>query len=375
MSERPPPSQIATYSSPNPTPAQTVLVLGAGPVGLAVCSQLVQQAREAGLSVRVVVVSQPPSAGRGITPVTAAHPRAAAYLQPFQIKGADDQVADWFRRTLAATANPDSAGGNGEATEIFVDNVHNHEQGWRPSWARAVSTGELTGASIPEPWTAGFRWETYAINPHQRHAELGQLAWASGVHWHTTLVRTYADVVALADHFAVDLVVDALGVSSGLIFQDPYMGAAIGHLWVTPNFLRDRRVVMADDDLKYVISGPRSIFIGGTYIDIDLHQLDSADLRLHPDIADSLDLALELLRPDLLDAFQRAGVTFDHSVGIRPTRSTGPRLEAVENYDDLPTVVHATGLGGSGWTLYWGMAHDAAKLIVNTLANRNTDAG
>lgn len=50
------------------------------------------------------------------------------------------------------------------------------------------------------------------------------------------------------------------------------------------------------------------------------------------------------------------------TVCTRPFRPAGPRLEAV-SYDGKK-VVHNYGHGGSGWSLSWGCADEAAKLAL-----------
>jgi len=54
----------------------------------------------------------------------------------------------------------------------------------------------------------------------------------------------------------------------------------IGHLLTLPNVFGDRRTVMDDDGIRYVICGPRTIFIGGTYIEVDLEDVPYVDLNI-----------------------------------------------------------------------------------------------
>ena len=62
-------------------------------------------------------------------------------------------------------------------------------------------------------------------------------------------------------------------------------------------------------------------------------------------------------------ALMRASVDriVDITVGIRPFRARGPRLEAERRFDK--TLVHHYGHGGSGWSLSWGSAQRALALM------------
>jgi D-amino-acid oxidase len=67
-----------------------------------------------------------------------------------------------------------------------------------------------------------------------------------------------------------------------------------------------------------------------------------------------------VIEPALRDAS-----VLGHRVGLRPARSR-VRLEA-ERSGNL-TIVHNYGHGGSGVTLSWGCAEDAAELALAALA-------
>jgi glycine/D-amino acid oxidase-like deaminating enzyme len=210
------------------------------------------------------------------------------------------------------------------------------------------------------------------FDPTVRHGELERAAWAHGIELCEISIESVLDVRLLARRFKADVVIDALGISSGIVFGDRLISGRIGHLLLFPNIWGDRRVRMVDEDLKYVISGPRYIFIGGTYIELDLELLPEADLRLFPEYEDHLFEALEQLRPDLYRRMMRNRSAFQHQVGIRPYRKEGPRLEW-EDVDGVPPVLHVTGLGGSGWSLYWGITRDAAGMVMDVLSHERDD--
>lgn len=72
--------------------------------------------------------------------------------------------------------------------------------------------------------------------------------------------------------------------------------------------------------------------------------------------------ALDFASPRL-PATMRASVDriIDITVGIRPFRAQGPRIEAERRFGK--TVVHHYGHGGSGWSLSWGSAQRALALV------------
>jgi len=172
-----------------------------------------------------------------------------------------------------------------------------------------------------------------------------------------------SDIRDEAARAGAHFVIDALGVSSGLLFEDKRLMRKIGHLLTLPNVFGDRRTVMDDDGIRYVICGPRTIFIGGTYIEVDLEDVPYVDLNIPAGFKDHALSALRDLRPDLSQYIRLSDLL--HQVGIRPYRSA-VRVR-FEDVDGLPPVLHISGLGGSRWSICHGTAITAADEIAARL--------
>lgn len=56
--------------------------------------------------------------------------------------------------------------------------------------------------------------------------------------------------------------------------------------------------------------------------------------------------------------------------GLRPARTSGVRVAAEGGEEGSAVIVHNYGHGGSGWTLFWGTAHDAMRLAAHRLSGR-----
>jgi glycine/D-amino acid oxidase-like deaminating enzyme len=334
-----------------------VLVLGAGPIGTGVAVSLLEYP----VNAQVVLVDEPWGEETS-WPLTRAYPAAAGYGQPFRATGLD---ISWWKRTrkemlLCADRNS-SCVQRVKVEWVHSRTRHDGEPDWayRPDWAQAVATENLHPLDVPSGRTAGFTWDSFVLDPVERHAELLGRAVSLGARIVKQRLRRKADVFRLARHHHADVIVDALGLGSRIIFEDDRIAGRTGHLLVAPNLTGDRRVVMDDDGLAYVISGPRFTYIGGTYIDIEASLLAEADLRLHDEDREHLLRALAELRPDLI--LDKDGL--QHQVGIRPVRVGGARLEQ-EEIAGLPPVIHATGFGGSGWSVFVGVANDVADMII-----------
>jgi D-amino-acid oxidase len=103
----------------------------------------------------------------------------------------------------------------------------------------------------------------------------------------------------------------------------------------------------------YMIPRGDTIVVGGTYLEGD------EEPNMRPSEGERLLESAAILGIDT-EASKPKGVW----VGFRPFRST-TRCEIDREYssDDL-TLVHSYGTGGSGWTVYSGIAKDAIKLVL-----------
>lgn len=90
----------------------------------------------------------------------------------------------------------------------------------------------------------------------------------------------------------------------------------------------------------------------------DLFAAGAAALALPSLPARALDFA-----PPRAPAAMRVSVDriIDITVGIRPFRAQGPRIEAERRFGK--TLIHHYGHGGSGWSLSWGSAQRALALV------------
>ena len=106
----------------------------------------------------------------------------------------------------------------------------------------------------------------------------------------------------------------------------------------------------SDTDPCYMIPRGNIIAIGGTYLEGD----NTTDIR-------------EAERENIVHNAQSMGIDIQKSkpvsewVGFRPYRPTS-RLE-LEQIKNGVKVVHSYGYGGSGWTVFAGVARDAASLM------------
>jgi hypothetical protein len=337
--------------------SRSITILGGGPVGLQIGLTLRQ--RDSRSNITIVTEDHP---HQGSQPATAAWPAAAGYAQPFHA-AEDPRMVAWWHETYSYLS---AIGDERLVSPVSVDYFHREQHGYRPWWSNTLRCVELEAPSHANGCTAGFQWDSYVIDALAFHNYMNRQVRSAGIEIRSGHIANFADVDAVAANTRADVVVDALGISSGSVFGDEHFSGRIGHLMAWPNIPGDRKVSMIEEDTMYVISGPSRIVAGGTYDPCgpEPAELQAAfDQPLDPKVEERLWSALYALRPDLIAILADSPPT--HIVGVRPFRSLGPRVE-IERRDQL-SIVHAGGLGGSGWSVFVGVANTAADLVHSEL--------
>jgi D-amino-acid oxidase len=147
-----------------------------------------------------------------------------------------------------------------------------------------------------------------------------------------------------------DLVINCSGIGAKSLVRDVDLEPHRGQVAIVPEIDNLFCAIVCDDPpLMYAIPRTNDCVFGGT------NEL-SDDLAVDPDstsrIVAECSRVLNIDDPHVLA----------ERVGLRPYRKSGVRLEC-ERLSDNRMVVHNYGHGGSGFTLSWGCAENAFKIV------------
>ncbi len=219
----------------------------------------------------------------------------------------------------------------------------------------------------------GLPWQMSRLGPERlRDASPDELprGYASGHVIRVPLMQTGAYLQRLMDRFRDlggsiararlerledargDAVFNCSGLGSRLLANDTLMAPVSGHI-VKVRPVREVRCFMDENGpggVTYVFPRPDVCVLGGTAV------IGDESLAVIPEVADSILERTLALEPSLSGA-----EVVERYVCLRPWRPE-VRLEAGLLADGRK-VVHDYGHGGSGWTLAWGCAHEAASLL------------
>lgn len=335
-----------------------VTVIGAGVIGLTTAICLA----EAGASV-AVHAAEPPGQ------TTSA---AAGALWGPHLVGADERIARWAAVTLDVLRELSGADSAVAAGAVAAGAV---AAGAHPSvhLAKGIAAARAANSKPPEfaadpahlsacafsEIPAGYQsaWRLsaplvsmpeYLDYLHKRYLQAG------GQPVVLTCYPTLADAVRAVGS---RVLVNSSGSGAHGLVPDPEVTPVRGQVVVARNRgVTDFFVGTGPDeaDLTYFFPHGDRVVMGGT----EQH----GNWSREPDqrTAARIIAACAAVEPALAEA----GV-LEHRVGLRPFRPR-VRLEA-ESTGDGPTIVHNYGHGGSGVTLSWGCAQDAAGLALGAL--------
>ena len=312
-----------------------IVVIGCGVIGLSTAIGL----REAGLDARIVAAAPPEETTSSV---------AAAIWYPYKAYPEGD-VLRWGAYTF----------------NVF------EKLAARPKTGVRMREGlELHRRPVPEPWWSGAvpgvrRCEPHELPPGYRdgHAFVvpviempvylryltDRFAAAGG----TVERRTLGAPDDLAHEARV--VVNCAGLGSRDLVGDRSVSPIRGQIVRVRNPGLDRFLLDEDDPegVTYVVPRSKDCVLGGTAVE------DAWQTEPDPDAASGILRRCAALEPRLADA-----KVLEHRVGLRPGR---PEVR-LERDDGGPVpVVHNYGHGGSGVTLSWGCAAEAASLAEEAL--------
>lgn len=329
-----------------------IVIVGAGVIGLTTATRLLE------LGAQVVLVTDE------ALPARTSSVAAAVWYPTGMTPG--PRVTAWAAETYAELARQAADGVPGVVMgpcRMYVP-AGGEELPW---WAAAVpglrrlgagegaGTGTVTGtgtgtgaAAGTAAWTHGWAFDAPTVEMPRYLAWLAKrFQQAGGVLLHRR-INDLAEAAAWAP-----LVVNAAGLWAGSLCGDGTMSPVRGQLVLVanPGLRTSLRVQDHPDGYTYVHPRGADVVLGGTF------DVGRWDLAPDPGTAAAVLRRCTALEPRLTGARVLA-----HRVGLRPHRPAGVRLERDDRLLPGTRVVHNYGHGGSGVTLSWGCAKEAAGL-------------
>jgi D-amino-acid oxidase len=315
---------------------EDVVVIGCGVSGLSTAGLL----REWGLSVRILTAAMPPETTSSV---------AAAIWYPYKAYP-EDRVLAWGARTFEVFE--ELAGDPGTGVTMREGLELRREPAPDPWWADAVpDVRRCEGGELPPGYLDGHAFTVPVIEmPIYLRYLLDRFSAAGG----TVEERTVSSLDEAAE--GCRAVVDCAGLGARELAGDGEMLPIRGQIVRVRNPGLDRFLLDEEnpDGVTYIVPRSEDCVLGGT---ADEGEWDTAP---DPGVAEDILRRCARLEPRLAGAR-----VLEHRAGLRPGRPE-VRLET-ETLEDGTPCVHNYGHGGSGVTLSWGCAEEAAGLVRRAL--------
>ncbi|KAL5016725.1 hypothetical protein ScPMuIL_006314 [Solemya velum] len=161
-----------------------------------------------------------------------------------------------------------------------------------------------------------------------------------------------------------DIVVNCCGVWAGDVTVDSSVRPIRGQLLrVHAPWIKHFIFNLSSENYAYIIPGAYDVVLGGTFEEDDWNE--KPDSRVRERILNNCS--------NLFPSLKAIKFSSDWT-GLRPARPTiRLELESIQTPTKTSMVVHNYGHGGSGVTLHWGCAREAAKIVaqaIHTLSTR-----
>ncbi|HSM36870.1 MAG TPA: FAD-dependent oxidoreductase [Longimicrobiales bacterium] len=316
-----------------------VVVVGAGVIGLTTAIRLLERAHP----VRIVARELPPHTTSDV---------AAAVWYPY-LAEPRSRVLPWSRATREALQRIAAADGSAgvdqvRLLELFADTAE------PPWWGSALPGFAWADPSdLPAGYGAAYDLRVPRIDTPVHMPWLLERVRALGGRLQRAAIGSLDDLLT-----GGAVVVNCAGLEAGALAGDPTVQPIRGQvLRLAP--VPGVTTALVDEGnplgITYVIPRSRDIVVGGT--------AERGDGRSVPDpetAAAILDRAVRL-EPRLAGA-----PVLGHAVGLRPGR---PAVRLESEPHERGVIVHNYGHGGSGFTLCWACADEAADLVEGVLAD------
>ncbi|GAA5824410.1 hypothetical protein JCM5353_005027 [Sporobolomyces roseus] len=359
-----------------------VVILGAGVIGLTIATSLVDQ----GYTVHIIARDLPEDTDSQ----QFASPWAGANWCPFKSKQDGPREAKWETETFKKLSQliPSGIAIPLKRTRRFATK----ESDLLGHWYKSVVPNYriLDPSECPPNCQYGVEFDTLSVNAPKYCQYLANNLRSKGVVIERRFVRSIEE--AFETFGGVDLIVNASGLGAKSI-------AGVEDEEVEP--IRGQTVLIKSDCVTctmdssdpnssaYIIPRP-----GGEVICGGCYGVGEWDLSTSPSIATRILSHCLRLDPSISSDGTLSGIQIlRHNVGLRPSRSSGPRVEkeSIElgrggdsrirvsgNGNGKKrkvggTVVHAYGVGPAGYQQSWGIAKDVTELVEEAMRGKKKE--
>lgn len=257
---------------------------------------------------------------------------------------------------------------------------------WSIPGGKTLCAMFLSESEIPVPYKVGVTFDTVSINPLEYLPWLRSELESRGVVFHRQYVSSLDEVKPFVGNNGILVNATSLGSRSLIGVEDTALYPIRGQSIIVQSnglqeFLSSRLgPTMSEGHLTSIIPRPGLIqtntaLLNGTY------QIGNWDTSLDMSTAKGIFERCSALAPCLKEDETKI---LRHTVGLRPDRTGGPRVEAerislpltrsgsllapyvsenAEEEQQELTIIHAYGMGAGGYQRSWGVAFEVLSLL------------